>query len=214
MFVSFNTSYPFSKKNKLVNTINLFKKHSFLLQLYPKYYIKNKETNFKRFFLRFFFFSLILNINNFAYSQYYNLNSIKNINYTKNGLKSITYTQGEGAKPKWGDFVKINYVIYLVTNFNIEKIDSTYERHIPYIFQHGSGQVIMGIEEAIHKMNKGSKKRIIIPDNLGYASPNLGPIPPSTLKREKLLKKNKIQNLKYNVLLMVDIELINIFPRL
>ena len=130
--------------------------------------------------------------------------------YTNNGLKLVTYLEGKGSKAKWGDFVKINYVIYLVNNNKIEKIDSTYERKTPFTFRHGNAQVIIGIEEAIHTMKIGGKKRVIVPDNLGYITSNLGPIPPSKSKRERLFKKNKSEFFEDNTTLLIDIELLDI----
>jgi FKBP-type peptidyl-prolyl cis-trans isomerase len=195
MFISFDTSILFLKN-------------------YSNHFIKTKKIKFEKNFSKLIFSTCMLNGNSIATSQYSNIFTNKKSINTKNGLKIITFTKGNGTKPKWGDFIKINYVIYLLTNNNIEKIDSTYERHNSFIFRHGSGQVIMGIEEAIHKMNEGDKKRIIIPDNLGYISPNLGPIPPSASTRQKLFNKNKNRNLKNNALLLMDIELVNIFKSL
>nr|UXY87868.1 fkbp-like protein [Cryptomonas curvata] len=210
MFIPFNISSLFSKKKKMPTHNKINNKKFFSINIHSRNYIETQKIYLKKFFLKYILFFSTFSISNFAYSQSSIINTIQKGVYTKNGLKSITYVKGSGLKPEWGNFVKINYVIYLVKNSNIEKIDSTYERQTSFIFRHGSGQVIMGIEEAIHNMNEGAKKRIIIPDNLGYITPNLGPIPPSTLKREKILKKNKSQNLKENIFLLVDIELVNI----
>nr|UXY88369.1 fkbp-like protein [Cryptomonas curvata] len=210
MFIALNNSI-------LKKKTNFTKKCEYYLQ--KKIYCSLKSSSiinlkiernfFFKNYLKTIFLACIINITSFAFSEYSDKNQ-KKASYTNNGLTSITYLNGEGPTPKWGDFVKINYVIYLLDkNNNIQKIDSTYERYTPFTFRHGSGQVIIGIEEAIHNMNTGTKKRVIIPDNLGYISLNLGPVPPLDINRHKLFKQEKNETLD-NKQLFVDIELVKI----
>ena len=166
---------------------------------------------FSKFFLKFLSFIYIINFSQFVDSKYVNKDTSKKGLYTNNGLKTLIYSEGSGLKPKWGDFVKINYVIYLFKNNKVEKIDSSYERRTPFTFKHGSAQIIMGVEEAIHNMKQGEKRRMIIPNSLGYITSNLGPLPPSSSKREILFKKTKEELFQNDVLLLLDIELIDIF---
>jgi hypothetical protein len=213
MFISLNISIS-KKKN------NFAKKSAYDLQ--KKFYcslksrfttnLKKRRDIFLKIHLKTIFLVFIINITNLAFSEFSDIIQKKS-SYTKNGLILITYLEGKGPTPKWGDFVKINYVIYILdNNNNIQKIDSTYERNTPFTFRHGGGQVIIGIEEAIHNMNKGAKKRVIIPDNLGYISSNLGPVPPLTINRYKLLKQNKNENLDIKQL-FVDVEMVNIIEK-
>ena len=208
MFIALN--------NSLIKKTNFKKKCEYNSQ--KKFYCSLKSSSiinlkiernfFFKNYLKAIFLACIINITSFAFSEYSD-KKLKKTSYTNNGLTSITYLNGEGPTPKWGDFVKINYVIYLLDNNNIQKIDSTYERYTPFTFRHGSGQVIIGIEEAIHNMNTGTKKRVIIPDNLGYISSNLGPVPPLDINRHQLFKQEKSGTLD-NKQLFVDIELVKI----
>jgi hypothetical protein len=209
MFISLNNSI-LKKKTKFTKKCkyNLQKKTHCSLKSHSIINLKIERNFFFKNHLKTIFLACMINITSLAFSEYFDKNQ-KKASYTNNGLTLITYLDGEGPTPKWGDFVKINYVIYLLDNNNIQKIDSTYERHTPFTFRHGSGQVIIGIEEAIHNMNIGAKKRVIIPDNLGYISSNLGPVPPLDINRHKLFKQDK--NDLDNKQLFVDIELVKIF---
>lgn len=209
MFIALNNSIfkkktNFIKKSKYSQSKKIYcslKSQSIMnLKIERNFFFKN--------YLKFIFLACVINITNIVFSEYSDKNQ-KKASYTNNGITLITFLDGEGPMPKWGDFVKINYVIYVLDNNNIQKIDSTYERYTPFTFRHGSGQVIIGIEEAIHNMNVGTKKRVIIPDNLGYISSNLGPVPPLDINRHKLFKQDKNKNLN-NKQLFVDIELIKI----
>jgi hypothetical protein len=133
--------------------------------------------------------------------------------YTKNGLKIITYSEGKGKKPDWNDLVKINYSIYLLDGNKIEQIDSTFQKNMPFLYKHGNGQIIEGLEEAIHNLKIGGKIRAIIPDNLGYVNFNLGPVPVDINNRKKLLKKNDIQFQEKDQLLLIDVELVDIIKK-
>lgn len=144
-----------------------------------------------------------------AYPDQSSLSIIKKGFTTKYGLKIYFYSKGLGNKPKWGDYVRINYVIYLLSENDLIKIDSTYERNKTFLFKHGSGQIISGIEEAIHNVNQGSKIRIIIPNNLSYSKLGIGPIPPSLFKRNQLLEEiNKPFESIYS--LLMDIEIVSV----
>mmetsp|Transcript_19824 Transcript_19824/g.45623 ORF Transcript_19824/g.45623 Transcript_19824/m.45623 type:complete len:121 (-) Transcript_19824:396-758(-) len=90
----------------------------------------------------------------------------------------------------------------------IEKISDTYQKNTPFLFIHGGGQTIKGLEEAVHSMKKGGKRRVVIPQELGYNVPGLGPIPPENSKRKKLLSQEELENKSSNIIL--DIELVDI----
>jgi hypothetical protein len=127
---------------------------------------------------------------------------------TKSGLKIIDFVEGNSPMPQWGDFLIINYVLYRKTSQKIEKIDDTYQKKNPFLFIHGGGQTIKGLEEAVHSMKKGGKRRVIIPKELGYNSPGLGPVPPENWKRKKLLGEKEFNDENFGII--VDIELIDI----
>jgi len=129
---------------------------------------------------------------------------------TKTGLKVLDFEKGNGEVPKWGDLLLINYVLYLSDSKGLEKIDSTYDRKAPFLFQHGGGQIVIGLEEAVHDMKVGGKRRIVLPDNLGYSNPGLGPIPPAPSGRKKLFKKIEENSTEKSVSIIFDIEILKI----
>jgi FKBP-type peptidyl-prolyl cis-trans isomerase FkpA len=129
---------------------------------------------------------------------------------TKSGLTVIDFEKGYGKKPQWGDFLIINYTIYLGLENKLKKIDSSFDRNEPFIFAHGENRIIEGIEEIVHNMKEGGRKRIIIPDYLGYTKINLGPLVPSQNQRIKLFRKNPINILSIKNPLIFDIELVEV----
>ncbi|MEZ4721838.1 MAG: FKBP-type peptidyl-prolyl cis-trans isomerase [Flavobacteriales bacterium] len=91
------------------------------------------------------------------------------------GLVVEILKQGEGDKPQTGDIVKVHYTGTLKANG--EKFDSSLDRGEPIEFPLGIGKVILGWEEGIGLLNRGTKARLIIPSALGYGSRAAGPIP-------------------------------------
>mmetsp|Transcript_21794 Transcript_21794/g.42296 ORF Transcript_21794/g.42296 Transcript_21794/m.42296 type:complete len:208 (-) Transcript_21794:228-851(-) len=127
---------------------------------------------------------------------------------TKSGLKIIDFSLGNTERPQWGDFVIINYVMYKSSLGKIDKISDTYQKKTPFLFIHGGGQIIKGIEEAVHSMKKGGKRRVIIPEELGYNVTGLGPIPPENSKRKKLFSQENFST--KDSFIIFDIELLDI----
>jgi FKBP-type peptidyl-prolyl cis-trans isomerase len=76
----------------------------------------------------------------------------------------------------------------------------------PFLHKHGNGRILRGIDEGLHTMHVGSKRRLIIPQSLGYNEFGLGPYPLEPSRRKRLgnvldyLDKNEGQ-------LVVDVEL-------
>lgn len=105
---------------------------------------------------------------------------------TRSGLKFIDFELGSGPTPKWGDLVNIQYVAYTITSSGdgLVKQDSSYDRgDVGYLIHHGNGEHIIGLEEAIHTMKPGGRRRVIIPSNLAYWKSGVGPVPPSARRR-------------------------------
>lgn len=110
---------------------------------------------------------------------------------TVSGLKYIDFNVGEGSTPKWGNFVNFDYVLYTITSDGktLVKHDSTYDNGKDgYLVHHGNGEQIMGLEEALHTMRAGGRRRCIIPQQIAYFKSNLGPLPLSTRARRGLSK--------------------------
>lgn len=91
------------------------------------------------------------------------------------GLVLIPIAEGHGETPKAGDKVAFHYKGYYV---NGELFDSSYEKSYPLVIELGKGQIIKGIEEALSKMNKSSKSKVIIPFYLAYRDLESAPVPP------------------------------------
>ena len=93
------------------------------------------------------------------------------------GVKKYIIKEGEGEMPSEGQEVEVHYEGRLESNGNI--FDSSKTR-APFKFVLGMKQVIPGWEQALSKMKKGEKYRIVIPWYLAYGSYGNGPIPPFT----------------------------------
>eukprot|EP00559_Dactyliosolen_fragilissimus_P000698 CAMPEP_0184867182 /NCGR_PEP_ID=MMETSP0580-20130426/25320_1 /TAXON_ID=1118495 /ORGANISM="Dactyliosolen fragilissimus" /LENGTH=306 /DNA_ID=CAMNT_0027367279 /DNA_START=1 /DNA_END=921 /DNA_ORIENTATION=+ len=113
---------------------------------------------------------------------------------TKSGLKYIDLipsTIPNAPKPRYGQFCTISYTAYVKlpdksgVNSKLQKYDSD----PTYLIKHGNGRILPGLDEGIHTMALGSKRRIIIPPKLGYVGPGvLGPLPEGPFGRYKLNK--------------------------
>jgi FKBP-type peptidyl-prolyl cis-trans isomerase FkpA len=93
------------------------------------------------------------------------------------GVFFTAHTEGSGATPQQGDFVKIRYVGKLLDG----KIFDKSPEKDPYAYQIGKQQVIEGWDIALQKLKTGAKVTIYIPAKLGYGTMGLGDvIPPNS----------------------------------
>ena len=98
---------------------------------------------------------------------------------------------GTGAAPKAGQTVSVHYTGWLTDG---KKFDSSVDRGRPFEFPLGQGRVIKGWDEGVATMKVGGKRRLVIPEALGYGEEGSSPqIPPKAgLKFEvELLEKTK-----------------------
>lgn len=84
-------------------------------------------------------------------------------------------TEGVGTQPKKGDRVRVHYTGWLTTG---EKFDSSVDRHEPFEFVLGVGQVIKGWDEGVAQLRVGDKVRLTIPAELGYGARGAGGVIP------------------------------------
>jgi FKBP-type peptidyl-prolyl cis-trans isomerase FkpA len=94
---------------------------------------------------------------------------------TPDGLEYWDITVGTGATAKPGDTVKVQYTGWLVDG---KKFDSSVDRHEPFSFTLGQGQVIKGWDEGVAGMKVGGKRQMRIPPSLGYGSRGAGGVIP------------------------------------
>jgi FKBP-type peptidyl-prolyl cis-trans isomerase len=88
---------------------------------------------------------------------------------TESGLQYEVVTQGDGATPKDGDLVKVNYVGTLIDG---KEFDASAKHGGPAEF--AVGQVIPGWTEGLKLMKVGSKYRFAIPSDLAYGEQGAG----------------------------------------
>ena len=107
---------------------------------------------------------------------------------TKSGLQFIDLVQGTGATPRYGNFVTISYKAYIKlpdVKGVASKLDE-FDSDAAYLVKHGNGRNVPGLDEGLHTMKVGGKRRIIIPPKLGYVTSGIGPIPVGPVGRWKL----------------------------
>ena len=97
------------------------------------------------------------------------------VKVTQSGLQYEVITQGNGAKPKDQDTVKVHYAGKLLDG---TEFDSSYKRNEPAEFPVNA--VIPGWTEALKMMPVGSKWKLYIPANLAYGERGRPNIPPNS----------------------------------
>ena len=111
---------------------------------------------------------------------------------TKSGLKYFDLSEGDGASPRYGQLISFQYTGYFRPdpNSKLEIFDSSLLNYgkEPFLHKHGNGRIIRGIDEGLHTMKVGGKRRLIIPKSLGFTEVGIGPVPIEAGKRRKLSK--------------------------
>jgi len=97
----------------------------------------------------------------------------KNGFITKSGVIFSDFEQGTGPTPRWGQFVSAFVEGYMKTDREsapVQYFSSQAELKGKYgrgemLMHHGNGRTIRGLEEAIHTMRAGGRRRVIVPAN-------------------------------------------------
>lgn len=95
---------------------------------------------------------------------------------TASGLRWADIVAGEGASPKIGQRVQIQYTGWLESGrtFDSSAIDGQ-----PMEFPLGLGQVIRGLDEGVATMRVGGRRLLVIPPRLAYGEGSPGGIIPA-----------------------------------
>jgi FKBP-type peptidyl-prolyl cis-trans isomerase len=112
---------------------------------------------------------------------------------TKTGLKYFDIEEGvTGERPRDGQLVSFYYTGYYraTPDSKLDAFDSTFSKasRNSFLHKHGNGRIIRGIDEGLHTMKVGGKRRVIIPKNIGYERFGMGPVPTEPADRRKLGK--------------------------
>jgi peptidylprolyl isomerase len=86
--------------------------------------------------------------------------------------------KGHGKAAKAGDTVTVQYDGVLYENGT--EFDASWNRHQPFSFPLGAGQVIPGWDKGVAGMKVGGRRVLTIPPDLGYGPQGSGPIPPNS----------------------------------
>ena len=106
---------------------------------------------------------------------------------TRSGLMYMDFKEGSGSTPRFGQLLRFHYVGYAPNpqKKTLVSFDSSYDRRSAYLVKHGNGFTCQGIEEALHTMRVGGRRRVVLPPALGYTA-DKGPMPPGAGARSKL----------------------------
>ncbi|WP_420888093.1 FKBP-type peptidyl-prolyl cis-trans isomerase [Candidatus Nitronereus thalassa] len=94
---------------------------------------------------------------------------------TASGLQYLDLVKGSGREAQIGETASVHYTGWLQDG---TKFDSSVDRGEPFQFRLGAGHVIKGWDEGVVGMNIGSKRKLIIPPNLGYGARGAGRVIP------------------------------------
>jgi FKBP-type peptidyl-prolyl cis-trans isomerase FkpA len=94
---------------------------------------------------------------------------------TPSGLVIEELVEGGGAAAAAGQRVTVHYTGWLTDG---KKFDSSKDRHDPFVFALGRGQVIKGWDEGVAGMKVGGKRKLTIPPTLGYGARGAGGVIP------------------------------------
>lgn len=104
---------------------------------------------------------------------------------TESGLKYIDLEEGKASKtPQYGQLCVISYTGYMQLPKDNKK--TKFGSQSGFVTKHGNGKLIAGLDEGLHTMKMGGKRRLIIPPKLGFVADGLGPLPEMPWQRDSL----------------------------
>jgi FKBP-type peptidyl-prolyl cis-trans isomerase FkpA len=97
-------------------------------------------------------------------------------------MQKIDLAPGNGAEIKSGQNALVHYTGWLydaaAPDNKGKKFDSSVDRNEPFEFPVGAGMVIKGWDEGVVGMKVGSKRRLVIPPEMGYGARGAGGVIP------------------------------------
>jgi FKBP-type peptidyl-prolyl cis-trans isomerase FkpA len=101
------------------------------------------------------------------------------MNKTASGLQYEDTVLGDGDAATAGQTCVMHYTGWLwVNGAKGSKFDSSHDRHSPFSFKLGAGQVIGGWDEGVAGLKVGGKRSLLIPAELGYGARGAGGVIP------------------------------------
>jgi peptidylprolyl isomerase len=95
---------------------------------------------------------------------------------TESGLQVIELAEGEGASPREGDIISLEFTAWYLGG---EEFDSTDRLGHPRKFRLGRDKLLPGLEEGVSTMRRGCKRILILPPELAFGPEGRpGVVPP------------------------------------
>ena len=112
--------------------------------------------------------------------------SLKKGFQTKTGLKYFDIREGGGKSPRYGDLVTFQYFMYYKPPGRDAQLELITKSKEPYLQKHGNGRIVRGLDEGLHTMKEGGRRRVIVPKSIGYTGIGIGPLPADYSERQRL----------------------------
>ncbi len=96
---------------------------------------------------------------------------------TDTGLQYLEEATGQGALPKKGELVTMNFIASLVDGTELQ---NTYTQGKTVTTIWGIGRLLPGWEEGVGLMKVGTKAKMVLPPSLAFGEAGNGSIPPNT----------------------------------
>jgi hypothetical protein len=104
------------------------------------------------------------------------------------GVKYLELVPGTGRSPAYGQLCSVQYKAYIKLPASAKDPNPSpvqFDSDNAYLIKHGNGRMIAGLDEGLHSMKVGGRRRILVPNKLGYKF-GLGPVPEMPWDRWRL----------------------------
>lgn len=104
------------------------------------------------------------------------------------GLKYLDLVKGTGPSPAYGQLLSVKYKAFIKLPASSKDPNPSpvqFDDDSGYLIKHGNGRMVPGLDEGLHGMKVGGRRRILVPPKLGYKF-GLGPVPEMPWDRWRL----------------------------